>query len=194
MSNGLPQQEPQPSSTTWSEHLVPSGRQYCRKITTVGKCGVAAPPASECFWAFVGSFTGIAIVTYLTFLQGIPVLVASLGASACLIYGAPTAPFAQPRNAIAGHVLSAVIGVIVYQLAGSYWYTAAFSVGLAVAAMVGTRTIHPPAGATALIAVITGQGWLFPLLPVGVGICILVFVGIGINNLAAKRQYPCYWW
>lgn len=194
MSNGVPQQKPRVSSAAWAEHIVPSGREYCHKIATVGKCSVASPPASECFWAFVGSFAGIACVTYLTFLQGIPVLVASLGASACLIYGAPTAPFAQPRNAIAGHVLSALIGVMIYQLAGAYWYTAALSVGLAVAAMVGTRTIHPPAGATALIAVITGQGWLFPLLPVGVGICILVLVGIVINNLAAKRQYPCYWW
>ncbi|HWR08731.1 HPP family protein [Sporomusa sp.] len=194
MANGTSQKETQVPKTSLAGHIVPSGSEYFQKITSVGKCGIGSPPASECFWAFIGSFAGIGIVTYLTFLQGIPVLVASLGASACLIYGAPTAPFAQPRNAIAGHLLSAVIGVTVYQLAGAYWYTAALSVGIAVAAMVGTRTVHPPAGATALIAVITQQGWLFPLLPVGVGICILVLIGIVVNNIAAKRQYPCYWW
>lgn len=175
-------------------HIVSSYRNYWNKICSAGCCGVNVPPLSECFWALVGSFIGIGIVTYLTFLQGVPVLVASLGASACLIYGAPAAPFSQPRNAIIGQLVSAVIGVAIYQFFGNYWYTATLSVGLAVAVMVGTRTIHPPAGATALIAVITQQDWLFPLLPVGVGISILVAVGILVNNMAANRQYPSYWW
>lgn len=176
------------------EFFVSSFREYNKKITTVRRCGLPVPPLSECFWALVGSFIGIGAVTYLALIQEVPVLVASLGASACLIYGVPTVPLAQPRNAIAGHILAAVIGVLVYQLAGFYWYTAGLSVGLAVAAMVGTRTVHPPAGATALIAVVTRQDWLFPILPVGVGICILVTIGIIVNNLAAKRQYPNYWW
>ncbi|WP_425060319.1 hypothetical protein SCACP_10070 [Sporomusa carbonis] len=194
MVNGLPEKEFKVKMVTCKEYFVPSYGVYFQKICSASKCGIASPPLSECFWAFVGSFAGIGAVTYLTFMQGIPVLVASLGASACLIYGVPSVPLAQPRNAIAGHLLSAVIGVCIYQLAGAYWYTAALSVGLAVAVMVGTRTVHPPAGATALIAVVTKQDWLFPIMPVGVGICILVVVGIVVNNLAAKRQYPHYWW
>ncbi len=194
MPDSLPEKESNRKTAASCEHLVSSCEAYLQKINSSGKCGVPTPAISECFWGLIGSFTGIGIVTYLTFLKGIPVLVASLGASACLIYGAPAAPFAQPRNAIAGQLLSAVVGVTVYQLAGCYWYTAALSVGIAVAVMVGTRTVHPPAGATALIAVITKQDWLFPIMPVGVGICILVIVGIIVNNLAAKRQYPNYWW
>ncbi|MCM0758448.1 MULTISPECIES: HPP family protein [Sporomusa] len=194
MPNSLPEKESCEKTAAPSEHLVSSCEAYWHKMNSAGRCGVPVPAVSECFWALVGSFAGIGIVTYLAFIQEIPVLVASLGASACLIYGAPAAPFAQPRNAIAGHILSAIIGVTVYQVAGCYWYTAALSVGIAVAAMVGTRTVHPPAGATALIAVITRQDWLFPLMPVGVGIGILVVVGLLVNNLAAKRQYPNYWW
>ncbi|SDF85620.1 HPP family protein [Sporomusa acidovorans] len=185
------------AKTEWTVHnelIVLSCQEYLQKLKTIRRCDVARPPISECFWALVGSFVGIGVVTYLSFIQGIPVVVASLGASACLIYGVPAAPFAQPRNAIAGHLLSAVVGVCVYQLAGAYWYTAAFSVGLAVAIMVGTRTVHPPAGATALIAVLTQQNWLFVLLPVGVGIGILVCIGLIVNNLAVKRKYPTYWW
>ena len=174
--------------------VISSYHEYKKKICSGGWCVLSVPPLSESFWAFVGSFVGIGIVTYLTFMKGVPVLVASLGASACLIYGVPTAPFSQPRNAILGHVLSALIGVMVYQLFGTYWYTAAISVGLAVAIMVRTMTVHPPAGATALIAVITQQDWLFPILPVGVGICILVIVGILVNNMSPNRQYPSYWW
>jgi CBS domain-containing membrane protein len=177
-----------------ASHVVSSYHNYWNKICNVGGCGVSAPPLSECFWAFIGSLIGIGIVTYLTFLKDIPVLVASLGASACLIYGAPAAPFSQPRNAVIGQLVSALIGVVIYQFFGNYWYTATLSVGVAVAVMVGTRTIHPPAGATALIAVITQQDWLFPILPVGVGICILVVVGIVVNNIAVHRQYPNYWW
>ncbi len=177
-----------------TEQIVSSCRDYWGKVSKAGYCGIKVPALSESFWALAGSFVGIGIVTYLTFRQGIPVLVASLGASACLIYGVPAAPYAQPRNAVIGHLLAAVIGVACYQLLGNFWYTAALSVGLAVAVMVRTRTVHPPAGATALIAVITQQGWLFPLLPVGAGICILVIVGILINNLAVNRQYPNYWW
>ncbi|MGL5513966.1 MAG: HPP family protein [Sporomusa sp.] len=185
---------PEKAASPKTKILVSSPQEYIQKITTVRRCGLPETSFSECCWAFVGSFVSIGAVAYLSFNQGIPILLASLGASACLIYGIPSAPLAQPRNAIAGHMLAAVIGVLVYQLAGCHWYTAGLSVGLAVAIMVGTRIVHPPAGATALIAVMTGQDWLFPLMPVGVGICILVIIGIIVNNLAAKRQYPNYWW
>lgn len=167
---------------------------YWGKVCSGGRCTVASPPLSEGIWTFVGCFVGIGIVTFLAFQKDVPVLVASLGASACLLYGAPSVPFAQPRNAIAGHILAACIGVACYQLLGAYWYSAALSVGLAVATMVLTRTIHPPAGATALIAVISKQDWLFPIAPVGIGICILIVVAIVINNFALKRNYPQYWW
>ena len=177
-----------------SEHMVSSYRNYWNKICSGGCCSVSGPSLSECFWTILGSFIGIGIVTYLTFLKGVPVLVASLGASACLIYGAPAVPFSQPRNAVIGQIVAAAIGVLVYQLFGNYWYTATLSVALAIGAMMLTRIVHPPAGATALIAVITQQDWLFPLLPVGVGICILVAVGVLVNNMAANRQYPSYWW
>jgi CBS domain-containing membrane protein len=194
MSEGIPGKEyNKVMRVSLKEHFVPSSSVYVKKIVSAERCSIGCPPSSECYWAFIGSFVGIGAVTYLTFLHGVPVLVASLGASACLIYGVPNVPFAQPRNAIMGHLIAALIGVAIYQCFGTYWYTAALSVSLAVATMVGTRTVHPPAGATALIAVINRQDWLFPLMPVGIGICILVIVGIIINNLALNRKYPNYW-
>ncbi len=174
--------------------VVASFQKYVNKISHGGRCSVPHPHKSEFFWAFIGCFCGIGAVTFLTYQKGIPVLVASLGASACLIYGAPSVPFSQPRNAIGGHLLSALIGAACYQILGNHWYVAAMSVGLAVGTMVITRTIHPPAGATALIGVVTQQGWLYPILPVGVGITILLIVGILVNNLSGRRQYPVYWW
>ena len=184
----------QPDSSMDEERQICTMNEYWGKVAAGGRCTVAHPPLSEGIWTFIGCFVGIGIVTYLAFQKDVPILVASLGASACLLYGAPSVPFAQPRNAIVGHILSAFIGVACYKLLGAHWYSAALSVGLAVAMMVMTRTIHPPAGATALIAVISKQDWLFPIAPVGIGICVLIVVAIIINNFAIKRKYPQYWW
>lgn len=167
--------------------------QYWQKLCSCGWQQGVAPPRSEWIWTFAGCFVGIGLIAYLALHHGVPILIATLGASACLIFGTPAVPFAQPRNAFAGHVISAVIGVAVYQLLGTTWYSMGLCVALAVTAMMATCTIHPPAGATALIAVVTQQDWLFPLAPVGVGITILVLLGIIFNNFAMHRKYPSYW-
>lgn len=61
--------------------------------------------------------------------------------------------------------------------------------------MVLTKTIHPPAGATALLAAtepaIVGLGWLY----VGVmvlGTVIMIGVACVVNNV--QRQFPVFWW
>ncbi len=96
-------------------------------------------------------------------------LVASFGASAVLIYGVPQAEFSQPRNLLGGHLISALIGVSVCKyLPTDITLLAALTVSLSIVAMHVTRTLHPPGGATALIAVIGGTeihnaGYLFVL-------------------------------
>ncbi len=98
-------------------------------------------------------------------------LIGSFGASAVLIYGAVRSPLAQPRNLVGGHVISAVIGVAAWQMLGSApWLAAAFAVATAIAAMHATKTLHPPGGATALIAVIGSEkihslGFLYVFFP-----------------------------
>ena len=74
------------------------------------------------------------------------------------MYGAPLADFSQPRNLIGGHVLSAIVGVTIFYLVGNNLLLAtSLSVSLAIVVMHITRTLHPPGGATALIAVIGGE-------------------------------------
>jgi len=108
-------------------------------------------------------------------LLGTMFVIGSFGASAVLVYGAPLAEFSQPRNLIGGSVLSALIGVAVYQVFADYMVLAsALAVSLAIALMYLTRTLHPPGGATALIAVIGGEnvhqlGFLYALMPVFLG-------------------------
>ena len=75
---------------------------------------------------------------------------------------------------------------------------AAFAVSTAIAAMHMTRTLHPPGGATALIAVIGGDsvhqlGYIYALVPAGLGALVLLVVALLVNNIPANRRYPEFW-
>lgn len=129
-------------------------------------------------------------------------LIGSFGASAVLVYGVPRAEFSQPRNLFGGHVVSALVGVTLVQCFGTqYFWIGPLAVALAIFAMKVTRTVHPPGGATALIAVIGGQsirelGFLYPFCPVALGSLIMITVAVLFNNLSRdqNRNYPSYWW
>ena len=154
----------------------------------------------EHFWAFLGSFIGIGLISYIQTLQ-LPVsdvfyLIGSFGASSVLVYGVIESPLAQPRNLIGGHVVSALIGVTVQQLVPDIlWIAAPLAVSLSIVLMQITKTLHPPGGATALIAV-TGSaelknlGYWYVISPVFVGCLILLVVALVFNNITPKRQYP----
>ena len=128
-------------------------------------------------------------------------VIGSFGASAVLVYGAPLAEFSQPRNLVGGHVVSAIVGVSVFMLVPESSILAGpIAVSLSIAAMHFTRTLHPPGGATALIAVIGGEkvhalGYLYVLCPVLVAALIMLVVALLVNNLSGnpKRHYPVYW-
>lgn len=154
----------------------------------------------EHFWSFVGAFTGIAIIAllqsfYLTRDENI-FLIGSFGATCVLIYGAIQSPLAQPRNLVGGHLISAFIGVTVYKfLPDIIWLTAPLAVSLSIVCMQITKTLHPPGGATALIAVIgsptiksLGYGYVWS--PVLTGVLILLVVALVFNNITKHRKYP----
>ena len=154
----------------------------------------------EHFWSFLGALIGIGLIAYLQSLQ-LPAmesvfLLGSFGASAVLVYGAIQSPLAQPRNLVGGHVVSAIVGVSVAKFFPDIiWLTAPFSVAISIVAMQITRTLHPPGGATALIAVIGGTkisslGYLYVLMPVFSGTLILLFAALIFNNITPKRHYP----
>ncbi|MCU0596694.1 MAG: HPP family protein, partial [Desulfobacterota bacterium] len=126
-------------------------------------------------------------------------IIGSFGASAVLLYGAVRSPLAQPRNLLGGHVLSAVIGVASYNVLNDHlWLAASVAVATAIAVMHATKTLHPPGGATALIAVIGGKsihavGYWYVLVPAGLGALILLIVALLINNIPKNRRYPEFW-
>lgn len=127
-------------------------------------------------------------------------LIGSFGASAVLAYGAVRSPLAQPRNLVGGHVVSAVIGVTAWKLLhADPWLAPAVAVATAIAVMHLTRTLHPPGGATALIAVIGSDqihavGYTYVLVPATLGPVVMLMVALIINNLSTTRRYPEIWW
>jgi CBS domain-containing membrane protein len=154
-------------------------------------------------WTFIGGFLGIGAVALVqSFLDSTIndklFLIGSFGASAVLIYGIPNSPLAQPRNLIGGHVVSALVGVIIYKLVGGfdiYWLAPALSVALAIVMMQITKTLHPPGGATALIANIGSEkvkalGFIYVATPVFSGVMILFLVALLVNNIPKNRSYP----
>jgi CBS-domain-containing membrane protein len=170
--------------------------------------GTAAgsPPrvqADEVFWSWFGALLGIGLLAWLgaQFFEprNLHLLIGSFGASAVLVYGAPRSPLAQPRNLLGGHLLSALVGVLCWKIFQAWPGLAqALAVATAIALMHLTRTLHPPGGATALIATLGSTeierlGYWYVLLPATFGPLVLLLVALIINNLPQTRRYPETW-
>lgn len=162
--------------------------------------------------SFLGSLLGMLALTSAHYTwraisdAGAVMLIGSFGATAVLVYGSPTAPLSQPRNVLGGHLLSACVGVALRQLLlelpgweGGVFLVAALAVSLSILAMSAAGVLHPPGGATALIAVtgdasIRALGWWFTLAPALAGATILLLVALLVNNLPGSgRVYPQHW-
>jgi CBS-domain-containing membrane protein len=170
------------------------------------KGGGQSPPKVglfEVLWSWIGSFLGIAVVALIHYKildqTGLMLIIGSFGASAVLIYGAIRSPLAQPRNLLGGHILSAAIGVTAFQVFGGQpWLAAALAVSTSIAVMHLTKTLHPPGGATALIAVIGGDsvhnlGYLYVLMPAALGAIVMLIIALIVNNVPKNRRYPEFW-
>lgn len=154
----------------------------------------------EHFWAFIGSFIGLGLISLLQFKiftpQDYVFLIGSFGASSVLVYGVIESPLAQPRNLIGGHVVSALVGVTIQKLLPDLiWIAAPLAVSLSIILMQVTKTLHPPGGATALIAIAGSEkvkelGYWYVLSPVLLGTLILLITALVFNNMSSKRQYP----
>lgn len=145
------------------------------------------------FFSYIGSFLGIAALAYLSTNTHYPLIAAPFGASAVLAFGVPDSPLAQPRNIIGGNCLSAVSGLFFLHLFGEQPWVMALAVATAIKLMQLTKTVHPPGGAVALVAVMSHAGWNFLGAPVFAGSLLLVLCTIAFNNAVPGRPYPKHW-
>lgn len=147
--------------------------------------------------AFIGILAIMLISSY--FLEGLTsiLLIASMGASAVLLFAVPHGALSQPWALVGGHLVSAIIGVSCAKLVPNALIAAPLAVGLAVGAMHYLRCIHPPGGATALVSVIGGteittMGYAFVVTPVLLNVLVILLTAVVFNYCFTWRRYPAY--
>ncbi len=153
----------------------------------------AKHPLSHILIGGLGGVVAIALLALLDASVESVLLLGSFGASCVLIFGFPEAPFSQPRNIIAGHGLSSFVGLLLLTLFGPTWWSLALAAGLAIALMMATRTVHPPAGSNPVIIFLAQPGWDFLLFPTLTGAVVLVVVAWVFLKLSKRSAYPAYW-
>ncbi|MDO9461605.1 MAG: HPP family protein [Alphaproteobacteria bacterium] len=158
--------------------------------------GAALPPrpgSKAIALAGLGGFIAIAVLALLTDYLSMALILGSFGASCVLVFGYPDAPFSQPRNVIGGHFISSLIGLTFLYFVGPQWWSVAMAVGVTIAVMMLTRTVHPPAGSNPVIVFLTAPAWDFLLFPSLAGALILALIGLIYNNATRTAKYPKYW-
>jgi len=141
-----------------------------------------------------GLFSAITIgaLTYLTYKTTFGLfLIASFGSSMVLLYGYPESPFAQPKNIFFGHLLTALVGVIILNFVPMpIFITIPIAVGLGVGLMILFKVTHPPAGGNPIIVIIGSVSLDYLINPIITGSIIVLAFGIAINRFILKKKYP----
>jgi CBS domain-containing membrane protein len=147
----------------------------------------------------VSCFIAILIVAWVTQKSGVsaayPIIVASMGASAVILFIMPGSPLAQPWPLVGGQLVSAMTGVVCAQVFTDTAFASACAVGGSVLIMLLFRCLHPPGAATALTPIMAGDpitslGYGFVLMPVGLNVAIMLVMAIAINRWVLRYQYP----
>jgi CBS-domain-containing membrane protein len=84
-----------------------------------------------------------------------------------------------------------VVGVACHFIWPGQYVMAAAAIGLAIMAMMVLRVVHPPAGATAIVAYLTATSWLFIVFPVLVGSILLVGLAL-VYHQVTDNIYPLH--
>lgn len=158
--------------------------------------GAALPPQpanKAVALAWLGGCIAIGVIALLAHSLAAALVLGSFGASCVLVFGYPDVPFSQPRNVVLGHFFSSLVGLIFLSLFGAQWWSVALAAGTAIAVMMLTRTVHPPAGSNPVIIYLAQPGWGFLLAPTLLGALILVAVALLYNNATREARYPKYW-
>ena len=142
--------------------------------------------------AGIFSIITIGVLTVLTYKTSYGIfLIASFGSTMVLLYGYPESPFAQPKNIILGHFLTALIGIIFLNFSPlPIFLNIPLAVGFGVMFMILFKVTHPPAGGNPIIVIIGSVSFDYLLTPVLIGSIIVVLFGVIINKFLFKKEYP----
>ncbi|TAE32192.1 MAG: HPP family protein [Candidatus Kapaibacterium sp.] len=170
---------------------------FFTKLKSDGAQLPPSPPLKSLMLAGVGSFLAISAIVFVnTILHetlAVSGFLASFGASCLLVFGFPDAPFAQPRNVVAGHFTGSCIGLVCMAMFGNHWWSLAFALALTVVVMMSARIVHPPAASNPLIISLAQPSWTFLFFPTLTGAVVLIAIALLYNNLTREAKYPKYW-
>ena len=137
-----------------------------------------------------GGFLCIAVLSYLNSLDETNLwLIPPFGASMVLVMAVNESPLAHPKNVFFGHLISAFAGVLVFWILGYSAISLGLGVGLAIFLMMVTDTIHPPAGANPIIAILGAKGISFIIMPVAIGAFFIVLFAVIYNKLLHRKYF-----
>jgi len=155
---------------------------------------VVVPPGARAwlsaFLSGLGGFIVISLLAAATADWHMLLLIAPFGASCVLAFALPQSPLAQPRNIVGGHLISTAIGLAAFSLLGCQPLAFGAAVGVAIAAMELTGTLHPPAGADPIVVLTAKASWTFLISPVLTGAVTIVLLAIVYHRAISRRPYP----
>lgn len=133
--------------------------------------------------AGLGSAAMIFALVWLDHKSGLAWLIPAFGATCALVFGVPDSPFAKPISVIGGHFVASAVGLATTALLGHGPVAMAVGVGLAISAMLASRTMHPPAGGDPLIVIATAASPDFLLVPVLAGTLAISLAGLAFRKV-----------
>lgn len=145
--------------------------------------------ADHC-WRLAGATSALVPALWLTTRAESSVFFASIAGSTIFVFALTEAPAAQPRAVLGGHLLSAALGVACLDALGPGLPTMVVAVMLTMIGMLATRTVHPPAGANALLVVNAGAGWHVLLMPIVPCLAVVIAVACVWSRLRRGPRYP----
>ncbi|MEV0453504.1 HPP family protein [Streptomyces sp. NPDC050600] len=164
---------------------------------TPSRTGSGAPPfpgAKATVLGTVATVVSLLVLVALGEATGHLLMIAPLAATAMIICSTPALPPAQPRNVLLGQVGSGVLGLVAVAVFGHNLWVASVAAGLSVGLMLLLRSIHAPAAATAVLAVLQHPAPLSFLVLLTIGSVLLVLVGLIASKAGVIATYPTYWW
>jgi len=132
----------------------------------------------------IGAFTCMLLIAYFNSIDKTNIwLIPPFGASLVLVMAVHDSPLASSRNVFFGHILSAFSGVIVFYFIGESPVAIALGLALAIVLMMISKTVHPPAGANPIIAILGAKSFEFVIMPVAIGASFIVIFAWIYNKI-----------
>jgi CBS-domain-containing membrane protein len=146
-------------------------------------------------WISLGASVALSLALLFSKQATSPLLLASIGGSTFFLFALTGAPAAQPRALFGGHLISALIGIICYQLFSDALWVSLLAEVLTLAVLLLTHTLHPPAGANPLIMIQAHADFSHLIFVVLISVTIIAIVAAIWSRLTPGKalHYPVKW-